>query len=262
MGSYHSDVFCSRVPIVLCGTAVQIVRNNGIRAVDSVKQLQSVTPATPVTRITKKVRVPIMSDLSDRQFLLKIRAARTAIARNHRLGTWTDYDDRRAFALCTVCGMEAYVDAKPAPNGIDISGEAVARHCSGGSPETPETPVCSRRIKISYDVVTPESAKIGDFADSGWEDEEGVCIDPDELDVEEAGSELAAVVKSAVKIIGNGVEASDYPNCYPGCTWYTEIDAEMDYSDGSEKRLSYHLEGFSEEEELAIYAELTGKYGK
>jgi hypothetical protein len=116
-----------------------------------------------------------------------------------------------------------------------------------------------RRIRISYDVVTPESAEIGDFADNGWEDEEGVCVDPDELDVEEHGSELAAVVDLAVKAIGNGVEASDYPTCCPGHTWYTEIDGETDYEDGSEKRLSYHLDGFSEDEELAIYAELTGR---
>jgi hypothetical protein len=213
------------------------------------------------------MRVPIMSNLSDRQFSLKVRAAQVATARNHRLGMWTDYDDRRAFALCIICGMEAYVDAKPAPNGIDISGEAVALNCPARSSEDLSKLtlaelhakiVCPRCIKISYDVVTPESAEIGDFADSGWEDEEGVCIDPDEFDVEEHGSELTAVVNLAVKAIGNGVEASTYPTCCPGRTWYTKIDADKDYSDGSEKRLSYHLKGFSEKEELAIYAELTG----
>lgn len=118
---------------------------------------------------------------------------------------------------------------------------------------------CERRIKISYDVVTPESAEIGDFAENGWENEEGVCIDPDEFDVEEHGSELDAVVALAVKTIGNGVEASDYPRCCPGHTWYTDIDADVDYSDGSETRRSYHLDGFSEEEERAVYAALTGK---
>jgi hypothetical protein len=116
-----------------------------------------------------------------------------------------------------------------------------------------------RRIKISYDVVTPESAEIGDFAETGWENEKGVCIDPNELDVDEFGSEFAAVVAIAVETIGNGVEASDSPTCCPGHTWYTKIDGEMDYEDGSEKRLSYHLDEFSEEEEEAIYAELIGK---
>ena len=119
----------------------------------------------------------------------------------------------------------------------------------------------NRRIKTTYSVVTPESAEIGDYADSGWENEEGVCADPDELDVEEHGSVLAAVVDCAVKAIGNGVEASDYPTCCPGHTWYTEIDGETDYSDGSNKTLSFHLDGFSEDEELAIYAALVGKSG-
>ena len=117
----------------------------------------------------------------------------------------------------------------------------------------------NRRIKTTYSIVTPESAEIGDYADSGWENEEGVCANPDDSDVEEHGSVLAAVVALAVKAIGNGVEASDYPICCPGHTWYTEIDGETDYSDGSVKQLSYHLDGFSENEELAIYAALTGR---
>lgn len=121
--------------------------------------------------------------------------------------------------------------------------------------------VRDRRIRISYDVVTPESAENGDFAENGWENEEGDCVDPDEFDVEEHGSELAAVVALAVKTIGRGCEASDYPRCQPGHTWYTEIDGEVDYEDGSEKRLSYHLDNFTEDEELAIYAALTGRNG-
>lgn len=182
--------------------------------------------------------------------LLKSRAVRAAQGRNHRLGGWTDYDEYRASAVCEVCGKEAYVDSKPAPNGIDVSGEAVALNCSRDS---------IRRVRISYDVVTPESAECGDVAENGWEDEEGVCIDPDDSDVEEHGSELAAVVALAVDTIGNGVEASDYPRCCAGHTWYTDVDGDTDYSDMSVKRLSYHLDGFSEEEELALYAELTGR---
>ena len=110
-----------------------------------------------------------------------------------------------------------------------------------------------RRIRISYETVTPESAEIGDCADSGWEDEDGVCVEIDESDVEEHGSVCAAVAARAVDIIGRGCEASDYPTCCPGHTWYTEIDGDMDYSDGSETRRSYHLDGFSAEEERAIY---------
>jgi len=119
-----------------------------------------------------------------------------------------------------------------------------------------------RRIKTTYQVVTPESAEIGDYAECGWEDEEGVSADPDELDVEEHGSESAAAIALAVDYLcthGSGLEASDYPECCPGHTWYTETDGEKDYADGSEKTLSFHLEGFTEDEERAIYAEITGR---
>ncbi len=116
-----------------------------------------------------------------------------------------------------------------------------------------------RRIRISYQVVTPESAEIGDYADSGWVDEEGVCIEPDDYDVEEHDSESAAAVALAVKTIGRGCEASDYPRCHAGHTWYTECDGDTSYADGSVTTNSFHLDGFSEEEELAIYTEITGR---
>lgn len=193
------------------------------------------------------LNTPYTPKVTDKRDALKVRAARAATARNHRLGAWTDYDDYRACAKCEVCGKEAHVDGNPAPNGIDVSGEAAALSCSRDH---------VRRIRISYDVVTAESAECGDFSETGWEDEEGVCIDPDDSDVEEHGNELAAVVALAVETIGNGVEASDYPRCCPGHTWYTEIDGEEDYSDGSVKRRSFHLDGFSEEEEKSIYAAL------
>ena len=115
-----------------------------------------------------------------------------------------------------------------------------------------------RRIKITYQIVTPESAELGECDDSGWENEEGVCVDPDDWDIEEYGSTHSAVIGLALKIIGNGVEGSDYPNCYPGHTWYTESDGDMDYTDGSVKTLSYHLEGFTKQEEIDIYAQLRG----
>ncbi len=116
-----------------------------------------------------------------------------------------------------------------------------------------------RRIRITYQTVTDESAEFGEAADSGWIDEEGACIEPDDYDVDEHGSESAAAVALAVKMIGKGCEASDGPRCHVGHTWYTEVDGDTDYSDNSVTTQSFHLDGFSEEEELAIYAEITGR---
>jgi hypothetical protein len=117
-----------------------------------------------------------------------------------------------------------------------------------------------RLIKKTYEVITPESAREGDAAERGWEDEAGTEITPDELDLDEAeGDELAAVVSLVVKHIGQGVEASDYPSCAVSHTWYTDADPDRDYSTGAETYYSYHLSGFTMDEELAIYAALTGR---
>ena len=115
-----------------------------------------------------------------------------------------------------------------------------------------------RRIKQTYDMVTPESAEQGDYAESGWIDKEGAKIVPDEYDLDEYETESAAVVALAVKHITQygGVEPSDYPCCQPGHTWYTTIDTERDYSTGADTRYSFHLEGFDTDEEIAIYKAL------
>ncbi len=83
-----------------------------------------------------------------------------------------------------------------------------------------------RRIRISFDVVTPESAEHGDFAETGWEDEEGIEIAPDELDIEEHETELAAVCALAVKQIGRGLEPSS--SDFGPRIWYTETDSDID----------------------------------
>lgn len=119
--------------------------------------------------------------------------------------------------------------------------------------------VTGRCIKITYGITTPESVE---FADHGWENEKGESIKIDCFEVAEFGDEHAAAVACAVDFLqesGRSLEVSDYPACCPGHTWYTESEGEMNYSDGSEKMLSFHLYGFTEDEEHAIYAEITGR---
>lgn len=47
------------------------------------------------------------------------------MSRFRRMEFWT----KCAESICTSCGASVHVDAKPAPNGIDIAGEAVALNC-------------------------------------------------------------------------------------------------------------------------------------
>jgi hypothetical protein len=112
-----------------------------------------------------------------------------------------------------------------------------------------------RLIRISYETVCDGDE---DCEDRGWINEEGVCVDPDGYDLEEYGDEYSAVVNCALKVIPGNVIASDYPVCRPGHTWYTDADGDINYATGEVTSQSYHLEGFSDQEERAIYSRLIG----
>ena len=112
-----------------------------------------------------------------------------------------------------------------------------------------------RRIRITYDIVTPESAAEGDFAESGWIDQDGIEITPDADDIDEYGSELDAVVHLTCRQVGSCVEPSS--SQFHAGVWYTDADPDRNYRDGSETRQSYHLDEFTENEEREIYHRLT-----
>lgn len=115
----------------------------------------------------------------------------------------------------------------------------------------------TRLIRISYEVITPESAELGEVAESGWIDEEGVNVDPDvDPRIESADYRLWAVVNAAVGVIGHKQQPSSCPFA-PGFTWYTETTGDEDYATGAVTYKSWHLSGFTPEEEQAIYNEVT-----
>lgn len=110
-------------------------------------------------------------------------------------------------------------------------------------------------ILVTYAVVTLDSAEEGDFAECGWEDTDGYGCDPDDID-----TDFTAVDNAVDYLQGEGVaEASSYP--YSAGCWYIGqvIEDRAYFEHGEEKRLSYHLEGFTEEEEREIYRRVTGR---
>lgn len=113
-----------------------------------------------------------------------------------------------------------------------------------------------RLIRISYEVITPESAELGEVAERGWIDEDGVVIEPDADDIADAGSEFLAVVNAAVGVIGHYRQPSCYPFS-PGFTWYSETTGDENYATGAVTYRSWHLSGFTPEEEQDIYNEVT-----
>jgi hypothetical protein len=101
------------------------------------------------------------------------------------------------------------------------------------------------RIRISYEVITPESAENGDVEERGWIDEEGT----------------EHSVESAVELLTREHYVSPSSSAFHPGVWYSDADSDVDYRTGAETHSSYHLAGFSEQEERAIFAAVTKKRG-
>ena len=76
---------------------------------------------------------------------LKAEAIKACIDRGHEMVAWED--DRTPSRIvsttaCKICGMQVQVNTKPAPNEINIGGEAVALNC-----------------KEEYEMATPEEIR-------------------------------------------------------------------------------------------------------
>ena len=111
-------------------------------------------------------------------------------------------------------------------------------------------------IKTTYQIASPESVEQGDYEDTGWEDEEGESMVPDQYDREEG---ITAVDKAVEFLRHRGAaHASQEPYTGGGNLWFSD-DGDTDFRTGNTKTLSYHLSGFSEEEMQEIYNRVRGK---
>jgi hypothetical protein len=119
--------------------------------------------------------------------------------------------------------------------------------------DNPETQ--DKIITTTYQIVTPESAEQGDYAEQGWKDEEGESMTPDEYDMEDG---VTAIDKAVEFLKHNGAnEPSSSPTITIGNTWYSTSSPDIDYTTGAETYYSYHLKGFTPEEEQEIYKRIT-----
>lgn len=126
-----------------------------------------------------------------------------------------------------------------------------------------------RRVLTTYQVVTDESAESGDYAEIGWlenghkspiRDEEGehpenVHRDHEgvdcEVDSDEAEDGLSAMKKAAAYIQDEGGNEPSSSHFSPG-TWYS-TESQMDMHSGDYEGKSFHLYGFTEEEEKEVW---------
>lgn len=110
-------------------------------------------------------------------------------------------------------------------------------------------------IKTTYQVVSPESAEQGDYADQGWENEEGVSMIPDKWD----DDDVTAVDKAVDFLNRKGAtEPSVSPGFIVGIS-YTTIDSDVNYETDEDTYYTCHLYGFTPLEEYMIWGRVTGK---
>lgn len=124
-----------------------------------------------------------------------------------------------------------------------------------------------RRVLTTYSVVTDESAEDGDYAEIGWlenghkspiRDEEGEHpenVHRDgfdcEVDSDEAEDGLSAMKRAAAYIQNEGGSEPSSSRFSPG-TWYS-TESQMDMYSGDYENKSFHLYGFTEEEEKEVW---------
>jgi len=101
------------------------------------------------------------------------------------------------------------------------------------------------RVKSTYDIITEESSKEGDFAESGWLDEEGEIFNSAEQVIRHLSDEGV-------------IEPSS--SCFHKGVWYS-TEAQQDMNTGAYKSQSYHLHGATLHQERKIYKRLFPQYG-
>ncbi len=108
------------------------------------------------------------------------------------------------------------------------------------------------RITITFSRTTPESVEHGDFSDSGYLEEEGVSMEPDDIDQEEG---LTVIDKAADFLDDHGAHEPSSSEFHPG-VWYSDGWSTIDYTTGTEEERNYHLEGFTPEQEREVWEKL------
>ncbi|MFA5207261.1 MAG: hypothetical protein WC428_01025 [Candidatus Paceibacterota bacterium] len=119
-------------------------------------------------------------------------------------------------------------------------------------------PIEDKTIATTYQLVTPESAEAGDFSDQGWVNQEGESMLPNKYEIEEG----ITVVDKAVKFLKDNGGTEPSSSQFHVGVWYSTPDPDRDYKyiqTGEEKYYSYHLKGFTLEEEAEIYKKIQEK---
>jgi hypothetical protein len=115
-------------------------------------------------------------------------------------------------------------------------------------------------FKITFEIITPESAEQGDVEESGWIDEEGTSMDPDKWDLEDGKTAVDLAVKFLQDNTGGGGLEASTSGALSDHDWWTSYQWSNDYNTGEEENRSFHPYGFTEQELNEINRRLSGKH--
>jgi hypothetical protein len=108
------------------------------------------------------------------------------------------------------------------------------------------------RIAITFERhIPPETNEPDDVEwgeERGWEDEEGVLIEPDED---------GDVVEETVRYLNSQGPLEASSSSFSPHVWYTQVDGHEDYQTGERTTLSFHLRGYTEDEQRRVFDEIT-----
>lgn len=121
--------------------------------------------------------------------------------------------------------------------------------------------VIAPRVRVSFEIVTPESAEDGDVAETGWINEEGIAFDASDLDPEDPTcATYGDVIARFITRDRGAVECSDsspeVPEGRGRAPWFMQSDPDVDYRTGEQERHSYHVEGLTSREWRALFVAL------
>ena len=103
-------------------------------------------------------------------------------------------------------------------------------------------------ITITYQRWTPEpeDLDLGEPSETGWIDDEGIPMDPED-------DEDPTAVESAVEFLKRRGAVHPSSNPPTGIQLWFSDEPELDPTSGIQEVRSFHLQGFSVEEELQIF---------
>jgi len=111
--------------------------------------------------------------------------------------------------------------------------------------------MAKRRIAVYLQTMTPDDVEAGDVPDAEHDDDIEIALDAIDRKEGKTVADLAAKV-----LLDAGATQTSSGRFHRG-VWYETEWSVTDYSTGEQEQRSFHLKGFSPEEEGLVYLKVT-----